>query len=103
MLHDYDSPQIIYELLSFIELNMYFSWLQHADMVMIAMIGLSISLAVIPLKLLLMVGTLYLFSKTSKLGKRMGSYQDQGSRRLKEWWESIPIIPVRVVDKPTSS
>ncbi|XP_041026191.1 uncharacterized protein LOC121266443 [Juglans microcarpa x Juglans regia] len=76
---------------------------EHADMVMIAMIGLAILLAVIPLKFLLMVGTLCFFSMTSKLGKHSGSYQDQGSRRLKEWWDSIPVIPVRVVDKPIDS
>ncbi|XP_042939907.1 uncharacterized protein LOC122275044 isoform X3 [Carya illinoinensis] len=76
---------------------------EHADMVMIAMIGLAILLAVIPLKFLLMVTTLCFFSMTSKLGKRTGSCQDQGSRRLKEWWDSIPVIPVRVVDSPTCS
>ena len=75
-------------------------------MVMVAMTGLAIVLAMIPFKYILMGGALYGFimsSKPIKYLQRNESTKEQdgiGDRRLKEWWESIPIIPVRVEDKP---
>jgi hypothetical protein len=33
---------------------------------------------------------------TSKLGRHFGNAQ--GNRRLKEWWDSIPIVPIHVVE-----
>ncbi|XP_030927533.1 uncharacterized protein LOC115953854 [Quercus lobata] len=74
---------------------------KHADIVMISMIGLAILLAIVPMKFIIMAITLYCFSMTSKLGKQVGN--NQGNRRLQEWWDSIPVIPVRVVDKPVDS
>nr|POF09338.1 hypothetical protein CFP56_12831 [Quercus suber] len=73
----------------------------HADVVMILMIGLGILLAIVPMKFIIMAITLYCFSMTSKLGKQVGN--NQGNRRLQEWWDTIPVIPVRVVDKPVDS
>ncbi|KAL5770264.1 hypothetical protein ACOSP7_014418 [Xanthoceras sorbifolium] len=70
---------------------------KHADWVMMAMGVTAILLAVIPFKFVIMATVLYGFIMNSKIGKRMET--DQGNRRLKEWWDSIPIIPVRVVDK----
>lgn len=66
-------------------------------MVMIALSGLAIIVAVIPTKYIIMGAILYLFTMTSKIGQNSGS--SQGNRRFKEWWDSIPVIPVRVVDK----
>lgn len=71
--------------------------MQHADMVMMGMSGVAILLAVVPTKYLIMSLILYCFSATSKIGNHLGS--NQGNRRLKEWWDSIPVVPVRVVDK----
>lgn len=69
-------------------------------MVMMAMTGLAIFVAVIPFKFILMVLVLCLFTTTSKLKKRANSDQgNKGSRRLKEWWDSIPVIPVEILDK----
>lgn len=68
---------------------------------MMVIIGIAIVVAVVPMKFIIMFIMLYCFFMTSKLGKRIGN--DQGSRRLKEWWDSIPVIPVRVVDKPLDS
>ncbi|PON94289.1 hypothetical protein TorRG33x02_100270 [Trema orientale] len=70
---------------------------KHADMVMIALSGLAVILAVIPTKYFIMGIILYCFTMTSKVGQKLG--RNQGNRRLKEWWDSIPVIPVRVVDK----
>lgn len=39
---------------------------------------------------------LILQSFTMTLGKSSGS--GTGNRRLREWWDSIPIVPIRVVD-----
>ncbi|KAE8099738.1 hypothetical protein FH972_017694 [Carpinus fangiana] len=74
---------------------------KHADMVMIGMIGIAMIVAMVPMKFIIMFITLCCFSTASKLGKRVGN--KQGNRRLKEWWDSIPVIPVRVVDKPLDS
>ncbi|TKY62873.1 hypothetical protein E2542_SST12738 [Spatholobus suberectus] len=65
---------------------------KHANLVMVAMSGLAILLAVIPFKFFLM--GLILQSFTIASGKSSGT----GNRRLREWWDSIPIVPIRVVD-----
>ncbi|KHN46747.1 hypothetical protein glysoja_014998 [Glycine soja] len=72
--------------------------LPHANLVMVAMSGLAILLAVIPFKFFLMA--LILQSFTMTLGKSSGS--GTGNRRLREWWDSIPIVPIRVVDDPNT-
>ncbi|KAK4382127.1 hypothetical protein Sango_2900700 [Sesamum angolense] len=69
---------------------------KHTNTVMIVMAACAIVLAVIPIKFILMAFLVYGFSMTSKLGKCMQS--DQGNRRLKEWWDSIPIVPLEIVD-----
>ncbi|XP_008244124.1 PREDICTED: uncharacterized protein LOC103342292 [Prunus mume] len=71
---------------------------KHADMAMMAMSAVAIFLAVVPMKLVIMAGILCCFTMTlaSRLG--MGKGENQSSRRLKEWWDSIPVIPVRVVN-----
>ncbi|PKI69181.1 hypothetical protein CRG98_010448 [Punica granatum] len=71
--------------------------LQHADAVMVALSVSAMVLAVIPLKYILMGVTVYSFAMNSRMGKHIES--DRGNRRLKEWWDSIPVVPVRVVDK----
>ncbi|XP_042490262.1 uncharacterized protein LOC122070203 [Macadamia integrifolia] len=70
---------------------------KHTNQVMMVMIGLAILLAVIPFKVFLIVPMLYCFIMNSKMGKYLSG--DQSNRRLKERWDSIPIVPVEVVDK----
>ncbi|PIM99051.1 hypothetical protein CDL12_28458 [Handroanthus impetiginosus] len=70
---------------------------KHTNMVMVVLTCCSIVLAVVPLKFILIALVLYGFVMTSKLGKYMQS--DQGNRRLREWWDSIPVVPVEFVDK----
>ncbi|PIA54097.1 hypothetical protein AQUCO_00900577v1 [Aquilegia coerulea] len=71
---------------------------KHTNMVMMAMIGLAIFLAIIPLKFIIMTLTSYVFLMNAfKRGR--SSDNDRNERRLKEWWNSIPAIPVRTVDK----
>ncbi|KAL6272100.1 hypothetical protein ACE6H2_022792 [Prunus campanulata] len=71
---------------------------KHADMAMMTMSAVAIFFAVVPLKLVIMAGILGCFTMTlaSRLGMSKG--ENQSSRRLKEWWDSIPVIPVRVVN-----
>ncbi|KAL3644128.1 hypothetical protein CASFOL_012060 [Castilleja foliolosa] len=73
---------------------------KHTNTVMIVLTCCAITVAVIPFKFILIGVVLYGFVSTSKLGKLMES--DQGNRRLREWWDSIPIIPVEFVDKKES-
>ncbi|XP_028766879.1 uncharacterized protein LOC114724651 [Neltuma alba] len=66
---------------------------KHSNTVMVALAGLAILLAIVPFKFVIMGFILQIFM-TSKPGKSSGT----GNRRLKEWWDSIPVIPVRLVD-----
>ncbi|XP_043702186.1 uncharacterized protein LOC122652496 [Telopea speciosissima] len=70
---------------------------KHTNQVMMAMIGLAVLLGVVPFKLFLIILTLHCFIMNSKIGMYLSS--DQGNRRLNEWWDSIPVVPVEVVDK----
>ncbi|XP_022966210.1 uncharacterized protein LOC111465949 [Cucurbita maxima] len=73
---------------------------KHADMVMAVLSGVAIILAVVPTKYIIMGAILYGFLMTSRVGKKTkGTNSGGGDRRLKEWWDSIPVIRVRVVDK----
>lgn len=57
----------------------------------------AIVLAVIPFKFILLAPILFGFVMTSKIGKPMQN--DQGNRRLREWWNSIPVVPVKLEDR----
>ncbi|XP_073277122.1 uncharacterized protein [Primulina huaijiensis] len=70
---------------------------KHTNTVMIVMTGSALLLAVVPIKFILMTIVLHGFTVNSKFGKHFQS--EQGNRRLREWWDSIPVIPVEVVDK----
>ncbi|XP_050235483.1 uncharacterized protein LOC126684987 [Mercurialis annua] len=72
---------------------------KHAEAVMVSMTLMAIVFAVIPLKYIIMTVSLYFFIMTSAVGKYIGN--EQGNRRLQEWWDSIPIVPVRIEDKST--
>uniref|UniRef100_M4EQZ2 Uncharacterized protein n=1 Tax=Brassica campestris TaxID=3711 RepID=M4EQZ2_BRACM len=69
---------------------------KHASMVMASILALAIFFAVVPFKLVIMFGTIYCFVMTSSVGRYMSN--DQSNRRMKEWWDSIPIVPVRVLN-----
>ncbi|KAJ9559063.1 hypothetical protein OSB04_013677 [Centaurea solstitialis] len=73
---------------------------EHTETVIIAMTGCAIVLAVVPVKLIIMGVVVSVFASTSKLGKEVKRRKrDMGNRRLKGWWDSIPVIPIEVVDK----
>ncbi|KAK4373311.1 hypothetical protein RND71_008695 [Anisodus tanguticus] len=61
-------------------------WLQHADLVMVGMVGAAVILAVVPFKFILMALTLCPFVKTSKIGKYMEN--EKVNSRIKEWYLS---------------
>ncbi|KMT11301.1 hypothetical protein BVRB_5g109840 isoform A [Beta vulgaris subsp. vulgaris] len=73
---------------------------KQANTVMMIMVGVALIVAVIPFKYLIMGVTLYLFAMNSKIVKNRRTTNDTGNRRLKEWWDSIPVIPVQIVDDP---
>ncbi|OAY82308.1 hypothetical protein ACMD2_06244 [Ananas comosus] len=73
---------------------------KHTNAAMLAMAGFAILLGAVPFKYILMGLTLYCFVANSMVVKSKPS--SQGNRRLREWWESIPIIPVRTVANPVA-
>lgn len=69
-------------------------------MAITAMTGGAVVLAVIPLKFIIMALVILAFTTTSKLGKLVKSKKSEmGDRKLQGWWDSIPVIPVVIVDK----
>ncbi|GAB2300884.1 hypothetical protein Dimus_034920 [Dionaea muscipula] len=74
---------------------------KHAKLVTAIVLGLGIVLLLIPFKFVIIGVALYTFTMTSSLGKSMTS--ERSNRRLREWWDSIPIIPVEIVDKPPNA
>ncbi|TYI57279.1 hypothetical protein E1A91_D11G269300v1 [Gossypium mustelinum] len=73
---------------------------KHANTVMLAMIGLAIMFAVIPFKYLIIAVVFHSMITTSPLAKHMVNNQGgDRDRRLKEWWESIPPTPIRVINE----
>ncbi|XP_049348894.1 uncharacterized protein LOC125813432 [Solanum verrucosum] len=74
---------------------------KHADLVMAAMVVASVILAVVPFKFIVMALTLCIFVQTSKIGKYMEN--EKVNRRIKEWWDSIPVVPVEIVGKYVDS
>ncbi|XP_074270886.1 uncharacterized protein LOC141594777 [Silene latifolia] len=73
---------------------------KQSKTIMMLMVGTAIILAAVPFKYVVMASTLYLFAMTSGVGRNLMA-NDKGNRRLKEWWDSIPVIPVQTVDDPT--
>ncbi|KAL5547221.1 hypothetical protein UlMin_006908 [Ulmus minor] len=96
--------QSVYELVQIANISLLKLWSifiskapKHANMVIVAMTGLAIIIAIIPTKYIIMGIILYCFAMTLKVRLSLGS-SSQGNRRFKEWWDSIPVIPVKVVD-----
>lgn len=59
------------------------------------MTGVAVLLMVVPVKFVLMGVLLYCFIANSGIAKHKSN--EQGNGRLKEWWELIPVVPVRTV------
>ncbi|KAF3339279.1 hypothetical protein FCM35_KLT16750 [Carex littledalei] len=70
---------------------------KHTDKVIWVMTGVALVLAIVPFKYILIGAITSLFVANTSIGKSMSS-NPQGARRLHEWWDSIPVIPVRIVD-----
>ncbi|KAG5603849.1 hypothetical protein H5410_025341 [Solanum commersonii] len=70
---------------------------KHADMVMVSLVVAAVILAVVPFKFILMALASYGFVAASKIGK--SKQNEKGNRRLQEWWDSIPVVPVEIVNK----
>ncbi|KAK4802287.1 hypothetical protein SAY86_000490 [Trapa natans] len=66
-------------------------------MVMVILSVSAVLLAVIPVRFILMGMTTCGFMTNSKIWKFV--QLERGNRRLKEWWDLIPVVPIRVVDK----
>ncbi|KAM0045409.1 hypothetical protein Hdeb2414_s0009g00303551 [Helianthus debilis subsp. tardiflorus] len=70
---------------------------KHTDAVITAMTGCAVILLVIPLRYIIMTLVLSTFATTLKPGDRRNKKNQMGNRRLQGWWDSIPVIPVEVV------
>ncbi|XP_010319420.1 uncharacterized protein [Solanum lycopersicum] len=74
---------------------------KHADLVMAVMVVAAVILVVVPFKFIVMALTLCIFVQTSKIGKYMEN--EKVNRRIKEWWDSIPVVPVEILGKNADS
>ncbi|KAM0890090.1 hypothetical protein ACQ4PT_027277 [Festuca glaucescens] len=70
---------------------------KHTETVIWMLTGLAVALAVVPFKYVLMGLTVAIFMANTRAAKAMSN--PRGSRRWREWWESIPAVPVHTVDK----
>lgn len=75
--------------------------MQHTNIVMVGMSCGAVVLVVIPFKYILMAVVVYGGVSTLKIGKPRPN--EQGNRRLKEWWDAIPVIPVEIVDNESAN
>lgn len=66
---------------------------KHTNQVMLIMLGVAFLLIVIPFKYIVMATILRCFTMKTKSGKK--SLNEQGDRRFREWWNSIPVTPIR--------
>ncbi|XP_047083619.1 uncharacterized protein LOC124694708 [Lolium rigidum] len=70
---------------------------KHTETVIWMLTGLAVALAVVPFKYVLMGLTVAIFVGNTRAAKAVSN--PRGSRRWREWWESIPAVPVHTVDK----
>ena len=75
---------------------------QHTDAVITAMLGCAFVLAVIPLKYIIMAVLISTFAMKLKPGDRRDKTNQMGNRRIKGWWDSIPVLPVEVVQESSN-
>ncbi|GMI65047.1 hypothetical protein like AT2G21720 [Hibiscus trionum] len=79
---------------------------KHANTVMLMMLGLALLFAIVPFKYIILAALLHAMITTSPVWKyieRKYIGNNQGDRdrhrRLKEWWDSIPPTPIRVINE----
>ncbi|XP_047318745.1 uncharacterized protein LOC124922063 [Impatiens glandulifera] len=79
---------------------------KHTIHVIVAMIAAACLLVLVPFKYFLMALILICFMSSIEPTKKKhsGGNKQGGNRRLKEWWDSIPVIGVELVDEvPTQA
>ncbi|PUZ42768.1 hypothetical protein GQ55_9G608500 [Panicum hallii var. hallii] len=70
---------------------------KHTETMIWMLTGSAVAVAAIPFKYILIGVAAGGFVANTRIVKAMSN--PQGSRRWREWWESIPAVPVRTVDK----
>nr|XP_043613825.1 uncharacterized protein LOC122585767 [Erigeron canadensis] len=99
--HAINNTYNIMQLINISLLKVWSIWLanapKHTDTVITTMLGCAVVLVLIPLKYIIMTVLLSTFAMTLKSGDRRDKKNKMGNRRLKGWWDSIPVIPVEVV------
>ena len=70
--------------------------MKHTNQVILGLICVAIILLIVPIKVIIMGIIVYIFTKNFPL--RQSRSSERSSRRLKEWWDSVPTIPVHLVE-----
>eukprot|EP00850_Spirogloea_muscicola_P012469 SM000080S22984 [mRNA] locus=s80:576434:580910:- [translate_table: standard] len=68
---------------------------QATDELVAAHVVLAVSLAVLPVRIVVLFATLEFFTRRLELRR---SQADRMFRRVREWWHHIPVVPVRFVE-----
>ncbi|KAI0524804.1 hypothetical protein KFK09_004190 [Dendrobium nobile] len=71
---------------------------KHSNMAMSGLSVVALLLMIVPFKFVLIGLVTYIFMPKFQNTKHKKS--KQGNRRLKEWWETIPVTPVHIVSCP---
>ncbi|KAK3148333.1 hypothetical protein QOZ80_3BG0293730 [Eleusine coracana subsp. coracana] len=70
---------------------------KHTETMIWMLTGCAVALAVVPFKFIMIGLTAGGFMGNTRIARALSN--PHGNRRWREWWESIPTIPVRTVDK----
>ncbi|GLJ10079.1 hypothetical protein SUGI_0121570 [Cryptomeria japonica] len=69
---------------------------KHSNEVILGLVGLAITFLFIPLKFINMGIITHVFTKNLAVRQSSSRSSDRSARRLKDWWDSVPAIPVRL-------
>eukprot|EP01018_Ginkgo_biloba_P039505 Gb_15960 [translate_table: standard] len=69
--------------------------IEHTNQVILGLLALALTFLIIPFKVIVMGVITNVFTMNLRMRRTRSS--ERSARRMKEWWDSVPAIPVRLV------